>query len=732
MCVDKLTLFHEISPKQVRTILPINGGILTTLLIIIFINIGSTLCIAENNKSNITFPPRPRLAFNKDELQHLKTSPNKDKKRTQIISRADRILNNKIEIPKDVSGGQWIFYYACPNDGTRLQPLSKLKHKCKKCGKTYSNKRINAAYRTILYNKADREMYDLALAYAITGKSKYVTPLKEAFLELVDLYPKLQRHDRWDRTGLFAVVGGKRFCQHLSEAVSIIKLAKAYDLCANSPLFSKTERKLIEEQFLKRTVNEISNFELFIGGKNNHQTWFNAAYANVGVAIGNKKLIKRALNGTNGLLSQLKGSVTDDGIWYEGTVSYHFYALNAIIETLKPLQRSNIDLSDNKKLKSLWLGPLNLTFPNGTMPAINDGDPYDIKKANKAYQFALKYFKDPIFANIANKERDNNASYIPIKSCNLTDIGLAILKRGNGKNAITTFLDYGQHGEHHGHPDKLQIILYALNQELFLDPGRLSYSVKEYNSWARTTVAHNTVVMNQINQKPAKGKILFFEDNKKFSASFAECNSAYSGANMRRFILLTDTFMIDIFKVSKTPTLFSKTVTWDWLLHCRGKISSNQLSKPIKKSLGTTNGYQHLKKIQIVKNRSNLTSFDFHYRDKQFIRTFFPGENEKIYFGTGIGVTLNEKVPFILRRRKNPNEIFISLYDLTGNGDAIKNIKLKKIFNLDNSENKNAIGIVFNNSSGDKIKIAIDMDNNNKQLLFLGNKFNQISFSIEK
>ena len=520
----------------------------------------------------LTFQAHPRIVYSADELKALRESPSKTAEKKRIIARGDAILKKPIDIPKNTKGGQWTFYYACSKDGARLRALSKTEHKCPKCGKIHKSERIVAAYRTVLYGKADAAIYNLALAYAVSGDDKYALAVKKAFLELVELYPKLQRHDRWGRKGFMAVVGGKRYCQHLSEATSIIKLAKAYDFCVDSPVFSPADRKNIAKNFLKATVDEISTYEFFVGRKNNHQTWFNAAYANVGVAIGDRTLIDRALNGSGGLLAQLKGSVTNDGIWYEGTVSYHYYALSAIIETLKALKRVDVDLSKNNRLKSLWIGPMDLTFPNGRMPAINDGDPYDIKRRKATYVFALNYFKDPVFANLAG---DKNAKQRPLESRVLSDIGIAVMRRGTGKNAVCAFLDYGQHGGHHGHPDKLQIILYALGSELFLDPGRISYSVKEYNAWCRTTVAHNTIVLNKKNQKRAKGKILFFKDEKEYTACLARCDTAYSGVSMKRFLLMTDAYLVDVFIVSKPKGLWGNTVTWDWLLHSRGKLSTS-------------------------------------------------------------------------------------------------------------------------------------------------------------
>ncbi|MCK5843125.1 MAG: heparinase II/III family protein, partial [Victivallales bacterium] len=652
------------------------------------------------------FTQYPRIVYTPSELEKFRESRGKASVRKRIVAKGDALLKKKIDIPKNPKGGQWTFYYACPKDGSGLRALSKTKHKCPKCGKIYTNERIVAAYRTRLYGIVDSAIYNLALAYAVTGEDKYAVPVREAFLELVDLYPKLQRHDRWGRTGFMAVVGGKRYCQHLSEAVSIMKLAKAYDLCVNSHVFAETDRKRIEDDFLKATVYEISKYEFFVGRSNNHQSWFNAAYANVGLAIGDRWLIDRALNGPGGLLQQLKTSVTDDGIWYEGTVSYHFYALSAIIETLKALKRLGIDLSKNKRLESLWIGPMDLTFPNGKMPAINDGDPYDIKRKKSVYKFALEYFKNPLFANLAGVK---NAKPRQLESKVLGDIGIAVLRRGAGKNAVCAFLDYGRHGDHHGHPDKLQLILYALKRELFLDPGRISYSVKEYNAWCRTTIAHNTVVLNETSQKPARGTLPFFENTKDYTACLAQCNTAYSGVSMKRFLLMTDTFMVDIFQVSKGRWLWGNAPTWDWLLHSRGKLTTNLPTAPRSEPLGINDGYEYLKDLKAVSGHPEFPSFDFKLKNKRFLRAFLPAETGNIFLGFGTGTRTTEKVPFILRRRKGRRQTFFTVYDFSGNGKAVDKIEILPVHDSTGAVRTDSAGIAVVNAGNEKTLIAVDL-----------------------
>ena len=84
---------------------------------------------------------------------------------------------------------------------------------------------------------------------------------------------------------------------------------------------------------------------------------------------GGEALLRLAIQGKAGLLWQLGASVTEDGLWYEGTMAYHFYAVQAIVRTLEAAARAGLDFSGNTRLKSLWLGPLQrLTQPRQGLP----------------------------------------------------------------------------------------------------------------------------------------------------------------------------------------------------------------------------------------------------------------------------------------------------------------------------------------------------------------------------
>jgi len=613
------------------------------------------LCEARPSLA-MDFPPHPRFTLTPKDIADWKGDSSRQGEIQQILSRANVILGHGLTVP--VKEGDWFFYYACPKDGTRLNPESPERHVCPACKQVYTDERTVAAYRTILNNQLDGDCLALAQAYVLTGDIRYAAPVTEALLKIARLYPSWTRHDRWGRRGLLAVVGGRRYAQLLDEAVAAIALSKAYDLIA--PAVTEADRKTIETGCLGDPVREIMKYQIFAGSRNNHQTWFNAAYVATGLAIGDERMMKDGIDGSCGLMWQLKESVTSDGLWYEGTLAYQRYALMAIVETLEAAKRVGWDYSQNARLKSLWFGPLNLAYPNGQLPVFHDSDPASLEGWKDMFRWGSDYFKDPILGFYAGKPSAEKMSRPVLKSNDLSGIGIAILRGGTVENPICAMMDYGLHGDHHGHPDKLNIVLYALGRELVLDPGRISYSVPEYESWARTTVAHNTVVIDEKNQQPDDGKLLYFADKPEFSAAFAMSTGAVPGVVLKRFMVLSGDLLVDVLTVDGRH---NRQI--DWVLHGCGSVASSLPLKARKRPLGDSGGYQHLSALQEGKGQTSIFTFDV--KGGRPHRVYcFDNQSSALVTGEGIGYTLQDRRPFVMRRQSGRNAVFLTVHDLSG------------------------------------------------------------------
>lgn len=604
-----------------------------------------------------TFAQHPRLKY---VLEDLVEGAGKDDvpKWTKAVSEAEKILKKTIEVPKE--GGQWEFYYACPDHNCSLV-LRDSEHVCPRCGKAYMDKRTRLAYVTMQYNRIDRDVLTLAKAWHFSRREEFAAEVYRILAHYSEIYPELKRHDRWGRKGMFAIIGGKRFCQSLTESVSIITLAKAYDLVYNWKGVDEGTRAKIEQDLFTASVNCIYRFYSLYDARNNHTTWYNAAAATVGAVLGRSDLLDKAINGAKGLRFQFTNSVNEEGLWHEGTIAYHYYALQAIAETVQAALACGEDLTGEPALKKLYLAPLQLTYPNGQLPAVNDGDQAYIRQYRNLYCFAARTWNDPEIKAFAD-----SGNVVLLPSAVYEDTGLAYLRRGAGENAVVAILDFGRHGGHHGHPDKLNLMLYALGSEIFLDPGRLTYRCPEHKSWTRQTVAHNTVVINQKSQLPEPGTMLHFASQKEFDAVVGESATTYPGVTLIRALVLFDRALVDLFYVTS-----DRKMIIDWILHGQAGIVPPEGLQTRRKPIHASAGYQHLTDLHEAEMAKDF-HVDWQLSEKRFLRTHVLSNHESTVFsGNGIGYQLSDKVPFFMLRRKAKQTAFIAVHDLSGKGATV-------------------------------------------------------------
>lgn len=614
------------------------------------------------------------------ELESLRKSPDFEKQKAAKAGAGDALLASPPVIPD--REGDWIFYYACPADGTTLTATKPPnEHQCPKCKKIYSDERIVAAYRCSLHYAAERAVFALGEAYAFTGDDKYAVGVKRVLLKYADDYPKYpKRRDRWGRSGWLAPLGGRRYAQSLDEAVGVIKLAKAYDLTRTSPAWSDAERAHVEKD-LFRTVAETLLW--FNQGINNHQTWYNAGLICIGSVLGDDALVKKVLTMSGGYEFQLERSVTSDGLWYEGAMAYHHYALQAMLEIVEAGRRMGLNLHEAPKFRAMIEAPLKYAYPNGQFPAINDSDVSHIDGFREMFLWAWKTYGDEKFAHAyargdaAKLKALLGESAVPspslaMDSAHLAGAGLVALRRGSGENAVCVFVDYGEHGGGHGHPDKLNICLYALGREWVLDPGRLTYSYPEHKSWCKQTVAHNTVTLDGQSQSATTGRCLWFRNEKEFAACVVESDGAYPGSTLQRYLWLNDKMLVDVFEVES-----SKSHQVDWVVHAISErvapVGSSGDGETI--SPGKENGYQHLTDARRWDGKAD-SCWEFRDKNGKVLRMWFPSSQpETIFTARGIGHHITDSVPCLLRRRSATETRFVTVFDLTGNGEFVKSVE---------------------------------------------------------
>lgn len=604
----------------------------------------------------------PRVCLTLDEVDAVRAraeaQPWAKAIRDKTLKEAAGLLAEPLDIPH--KEGQWSHWYTCKEDGVRLRTESPTKHVCPKCGAVYTGWPYDAVHVARRHGHWFRAVHTLGVAYLFDPKPAYGERARDILLEYASFYRDLKLHNVHNKDGR----SGARLCaQTLGEATRLCPMILGYDLLHDAPCFTAEDHQTIEEGLLRPMVETIKRHR---AGLSNWQSWHNAAIALVGLFLADDAMVELAINDPeNGFVRQMRDSVLDSGMWFEGSPSYHWYALRAHIYLLEAASRAGMDLYQLPKVKGLFDAPLRQLFPDQTFPAMHDSDRGSIKGARPCYETAYRRFGEPNYAALM-QPRDTDwgllwgtdtapegSPELELVSSNSEAEGLAILRDTTAQTAV--FVDYSQRGGGHIHPCRLNLILFAHGDERLVDPGRLAYGNPMHKRWFRQTIAHNTVVVNESSQTNVAGTLKAFAAEDGWALIRAECPKAYKGVNLDRTVLLRDSVVVDVFRCTA-----DKEVTFDLPLHFRGALEELPASESIEQ-LSESPGYRELKDVKRL--TETLKNFSVGTREgaRIFVQAF---DESEAFIAQGYGKKMQELLPMVLRRQRGARADFVTVYHL--------------------------------------------------------------------
>ncbi len=585
----------------------------------------------------------------------------------------------RFELPPE--GGQWIQYYVCPVHGYSLTFVDATTHACP-MGETYSGWPYDQVIYTRRIDDAGNAAADLGLAYRLTGQIEYAEEAAEILLAFADTYLLWPIHDEHD---VPMIDGARAHAQTLDEAVWLIPVAWAYDLIADSPVLSDEDGARIQRFLLRPAAQVLQHYKQ----KGNWQVWHNAGIAAVGYTLGDRTLIDIATGSRAGMSHLLRFGVNNDGLWWEGTWSYHFYALQPFTWFAEMSRRAGEDTYADPHLAAMYAAPLDMLLPDLTLPAFNDSHGTRITSYAWAYEVAWSRLGDPRAAAVAGMvprgrwalffgtETLPQETLPPQGPALLEDSGYAVLRQPGADGTSYVALDFGPHGGWHGHYDKLSFISYGAGALMGLDPGTQSYAAPTHDTWDKKTVAHNTVVLDERNQVRNSGNLGWFHALPDLSAVRADAGGAYPGARAARTQVLVAEYLLDRFDIAAlTPARH----TFDWIYHNPGLLSSDLDLEPYD-GLPDTWGYQNLTgTLAATATGPWQVTFSSGEGEGPGCRVWMddtalagieairhsgaaPPVSTTVVTGNGLGPDLSVPVPFVMARRQGHATTFAALFE---------------------------------------------------------------------
>ncbi|MCB4808019.1 heparinase II/III family protein [Tamlana sp. 62-3] len=620
--------------------------------------------------------------------------------------------------------------------------------------------------------------------YQILNDETYANYVKDMLFAYRDLYPTLPVHPQPR-----SYARGKLFWQCLNDSNWLVYTSQAYDCIYD--FLSESERADLEKNLFKPFADFISTGNpQFFNRVHNHSTWGSVAVGMIALVMEDDSLLNRALygiknlkmdpnmkdndggfinkDGKAGFYANLEEPFSPDGYYTEGPY-YQRYASYPFLIFAQALQNKKSELGVFKFKDSVLLKSvnalINLTDADGEFFLLNDSQKgmsyYNsalVSAVDIAYQFGGK---NPELLSIAEKQN----------KVTLDDAGLSValgLKAGeaksfekksieltdgpNGKqgavgilrsNPLEVVFKYTAHGLSHGHFDKLSFALFDGGDEVLQDYGLSRYVnieqkgggnyLKENKTWAKQTVAHNTLVQNEkshfkgeygIGSKYHSNSYLFNSSDKNIQVASAKEENAYPGTKLHRTMAiisdssLENPFVLDIMRVESL-----KPNQYDLPFYYLGQLMQtsfeyNKLNQPT--VLGDSDGYQHLyKEASAVANGDNIT-LNWLNKNKFYSITSETNKSDAIILAR-IGANdpeynLRHEPALILRKKNAKTALFVSTIESHGTYSPVSELAINAYSNIA------SLTTIYNASNYTAVKITLK--NNTSKLFIISNENN--------
>ncbi|MGB5449393.1 MAG: heparinase II/III family protein, partial [Woeseiaceae bacterium] len=573
--------------------------------------------------------------------------------------------------------------------------------------------------------------------YQILDDEKYANYVRDMLFQYEGMYMDLPLHPK-ERS----YARGKLFWQCLNDSNWLVYVSQAYD--AIYDYLSAEERQTLEDNLFRPFADHISiDSPQFFNRVHNHSTWGNAAVGMIGLVMGDDALVERALygipfdeidaaakdndggfiydkDGRAGFLANLEEPFSPDGYYTEGPY-YQRYAMYPFLIFAQGLQNVKPELEvlqhkDGVLLKAVD-ALLALSDADGEFFPLNDGQKgmsYHSGALVTAVDIAYHVGgQDPRLLSVAEEQgrvllddagfsvalaiRDGKTRPFEKKSINLSDGpdgkqgGVALLRYGN--EDLTLVFKYAAQGLSHGHYDKLSYSLYEKGDEVLQDYGLARFVnieqkgggnyLKENKTWAKQTIAHNTVTQNETSHFQGKYEIgsqhhsdLYFYDDSNSDVQVVSAveSNAYPWTEMKRTmaIIKSESFekplLLDILRISS-----GKKNQYDLPFYFMGQVMNANFSydsPSTLRALGSKNGYQHLYLEGKGKPASENSKFSWMGNGKFYTLTSVAGSSDELLF-TRLGANdpefnLRRDAAFMIRRKGVSDTVFVTVVEPHG------------------------------------------------------------------
>ena len=562
-------------------------------------------------------------------------------------------------------------------------------------------------------------IYQAGQLYKLTGEKKYADFAGRALLDYAQVYPDWGLHPAKKEQS-----PGRMFWQNLNESMFLLHVAQSYGAIKDA---------LTEEQRAKIETNLLRDMSEFLSVESpetfdkvhNHGTWATAAVGLTGYAIGDDDYVEQALMGLDksgeaGFLKQMDKLFSPDGYYNEGPY-YQRFALKPFVIFAQAVQQNNPERKIFEKRDGILKKAIYTTIHQnygGLFFPINDaikekgiktnellhgvaiaydltGDTGLLSIANAQDTFVLT----PESRKLAKDLAAGKATPFDYKTMRLgdgldgTEGALDILRTSTDPDGLAVVVKNTSQGLGHGHFDKMGLLVFDAGHEILRDYAAARFLnveakygghyLPENNAYAKQTVAHNALVVDQTshfggdvrigNQNyPAVGPLV---DEANIKMTSAEIDSAYDDVRIGRTIAIIDDAAFDRPVILDLVEAHAEGPhSYDLPFHYNGHLIETNFevqADPFKREpLGANNGYQYLWKLAEAEPLGGLSQVTW-LLDRSFysVTSSVPADTKVVFTQVGANdpnFNLRNEPGFMLRSKTTDGVSFVSVIEPHG------------------------------------------------------------------
>ena len=367
------------------------------------------------------------------------------------------------------------------------------------------------------------------------------------------------------------------------ESIWLLHLAAAIDLRSASSGRIDARLQTVLDTVVEPSARLIAGFD---EGRSNRQVWHAAAMLAAAELLDDHALRVKAADSLRALL---RDGLHTDGSWYEGE-NYHLFAHRGLLTGVTLAERAGIEMRPDvmARFELGFSAPFRTMLPDGTFPARRDSQ-YGVAlrqyrtadwvecgfarndtpelRAALASLYATRPARGDTYrwSSSADAERNMPGVRLTRADCSwralllarlelppFTDAvpksellegqGLAVLRRSGGKFWVG--LDYGDPGDGHGHPDRLNLVIATPECRWLDDVGTGSYTSPTL-AWYRSSLAHNAPMVNGQDQGAARGSLLAYDETGDAGWVSAAFVDPVSGVRFVRTVVVMGDHVLD-------------------------------------------------------------------------------------------------------------------------------------------------------------------------------------------